>query len=107
MDEDDDDGAGGAGGKAEKPEFWAKIERSRASSPMAMATCFSAGETGDVMMPNGMLAREKCEPLGIETQDFNVLDALAALLVKVEAMFASNSTYVVALSSYRCWSRLL
>ena len=94
--EDRDDDDDGVGGKAEKPELWAKIERSRACSPMAMATCFSTGEAGDVMIPNGILAREKCEPFGIETHDSNVLEALVALvvLVKVEDILSSNQCTV-------------
>ena len=76
----------GVGVRAEKPEFWAKMERSRACSPMAMATCFSVGEAEDVMMPKGMLAREKCEPLGIETHDFILSVAVAVVLVKEEDM---------------------
>ena len=73
SEEEEKDDDNGAGGRAEKPAFRAKIERSRACSPMAMATCFSLGEAGEVIMPKGILAREKCEPLGIETHDFDLL----------------------------------
>jgi hypothetical protein len=48
--------------------FAAKASRSRAWSPIATAT---RGDDEDAveMMPNGMLASEKCEPRGMLNQD--------------------------------------
>ena len=67
----------GVEGRVEKPEPWAKTARSSAYSPMAMATCFSDGKDGEVMMPKGMLAREKCEPLEMETHDFGLVEGMS------------------------------
>lgn len=53
---------------SEKPLFAAKASRSRAWSPIATAT---RGEVDAAveMMPNGMFAREKCDPRGMLNQD--------------------------------------
>lgn len=54
-------------GKAEKPLFAANAARSRAWSPIATAT---RGDKDDFeMIPNGILANEKWEPLGMLNQD--------------------------------------
>ena len=55
--------------RPEKPLFAAKASRSRACSPMATATRGVLDEVVE-MMPNGMLANEKCEPRGMLNQDF-------------------------------------
>jgi hypothetical protein len=56
--------------RAEKPLFAANASRSSAYSPMATAT---RGDVEDAveMMPKGMFAREKCDPLGMVNQDRN------------------------------------
>lgn len=56
--------------RAEKPLFAANASRSSAYSPMATAT---RGEVEDAveMMPKGMFASEKCDPLGMVNQDRN------------------------------------
>lgn len=56
--------------KAEKPFSWAKVAKSKAYSPIAVATRgFGLPEV--LMMPNGMLAREKCDRLGDGSHDCN------------------------------------
>lgn len=64
-------------GHSEKPEQAAKTERSRAYSPIATPTC-GEDEAGVVIIPKGMLAREKGESLGTSSQDFG---AIASILV--------------------------
>ena len=59
-------------GHSEKPPWEAKMERSRAYSPIATPTC-GADDTGVVMMPKGMLAMEKWESAAISSQDLGAI----------------------------------
>lgn len=57
--------------RAEKPLFAAKTSRSKAWSPIATATRGVLEEVVE-MMPNGMFAREKCDPRGMLSQEHRV-----------------------------------
>jgi hypothetical protein len=66
-------------GKPENPFSDAKALRSRTWSPIAIAGLFSTWECLLVMIPKGMLAREKGLSAGIESQDLR--GAIAKVLM--------------------------
>lgn len=79
-------------GRGSKPEPWENACRSRTWSPIAMAgRCFSL-ELREVMMPKGMLEREKWLSAGMESQDDMVERFLGELrenekcLVRIEGL---------------------
>lgn len=59
-------------GSPEKPSCAEKTAKLRAWSPIAIA---GAGtfDSGEVMIPNGILAREKCDFGDMGSQDFNTI----------------------------------
>ena len=59
-------------GRKEKPLAEAKMERERAWVPIAIAG-WGVGVSGVLMMPKGMLAREKCESGGVGSQDLGAI----------------------------------
>lgn len=75
-------------GHSEKPECSAKTERSRAYSPIATPT-WGEDEAGVVIIPKGMLAREKWESAGISSQD---LDAIALTLNRPRAVSSQTTS---------------
>lgn len=82
-------------GHSEKPELEAKTERSRAYFPIATPTC-GEDEAGVVIIPNGMLAREKGESLGTSSQDF---EAIAWILVERNWHSACGQCDILALEA--------
>lgn len=59
-------------GQSEEPEHKANTERSRACSPVATPTC-GEDETGVVIIPKGMSARETGESGAISSQDLGAI----------------------------------
>lgn len=82
-------------GHSEKPELEAKTERLRAYFPIATPTC-GEDEAGVVMIPKGMLAREKGESLGTSSQDFG---AIAWILVERNWHSARGQCDILALEA--------
>ena len=66
-------------GRSEKPSPLAKACRSRTCSPIATAGRFSVCEYLEVMIPKGMLEREKWLSEGMESQDLR--GAMAKVLI--------------------------
>lgn len=62
-----------------KPPFFVNVDRSSAYSPMAIAGT-GAFDLGVVMIPKGILAREKCDFAGIASQDAILLLCQSAMM---------------------------
>lgn len=77
-------------GRPEKPSPEAKACRSRTWSPIATAGRFSVCEFLEVMIPKGMLEREKWLSEGMETQDLRGA-IMRVLNVMVKCRFLGRS----------------